>query len=367
LQVSKPERIRELDGWRGLSVLMVIAHHLLTFTFPSVGARFQPIQHVATFIGSLGVQIFFVISGFVITRLLLIEEKTNGAVSLKGFYLRRVFRIVPVFALFLSVVALFRRLGFTPVHAHDLLYSACFLKDFDLRNDDWFLGHTWTLAVEEQFYVTFPILFVALSGRKRRSALLSTTMLTFVAWSVLCEMGLIAAGPYPTTLVGFCCVNLGTLLALYEPEVRSFAGRLPAYVPVLLATLLLIHPFPRSPLGFSAAILVAPPCVGLMLMCTISRASWIGAMLKSSLLQWVGLVSYSAYLWQQLFTGPKVDYGSPSAAAIFRWMIPGILLIAAGSYYCVERPSMRLGRRLSARFAARAEARRSVFAPTSYR
>jgi peptidoglycan/LPS O-acetylase OafA/YrhL len=88
--------------------------------------------------------------------------------------------------------------------------------------------------------------------------------------------------------------------------------------------------------------------VALLLMHTASQKGWASSALKTRGIQWVGLISYSAYLWQQLFTAPAGFYGSPKAANVFHLSLPLLFPVAAISFYCIERPCTRLGRRLSA-------------------
>jgi peptidoglycan/LPS O-acetylase OafA/YrhL len=82
-------RLRELDGWRAVSVLLVMLHHILGYQHHGLMSRFSFLDHTVDYLGSLGVKIFFVISGFVICRLMISEELRYGSVSLKAFYYRR--------------------------------------------------------------------------------------------------------------------------------------------------------------------------------------------------------------------------------------------------------------------------------------
>lgn len=341
-------RIRELDGWRGISILLVILDHVLIFAYPEAVGRFKFLSRMAGGFGELGVDTFFVISGFVITRLLIKEEHRDGAISLRTFYTRRVFRILPVFLLLVSVICLLSWLGITPISPNAVLIAVFFLKDLSHMSPDWFLGHTWSLAVEEQFYIVFP-LFWTVAAARRRPAILGVSLTCFLVWGLLVEWNMLTGLLSRSAIVGFSCINLGALLAIFESRARELMARTPPLVPLLVAAFLFLRPVPNTSLGRTFYHPFVPFGVGLLLAYTMSRKGWASALLNSAILQWVGLVSYSAYLWQELFIGNASYYGSSVAASAFHLALPAIFLVAAVSYYGVERPCTWLGRRFSGR------------------
>ena len=352
LAKDKPGRIRELDGWRGVSILLVVLHHFLVFAFPATVEGSKLLHHVLLYAGEFGVRIFFVISGFVITRLLIIEEREHGVISLKGFYTRRFFRIVPVFYFFVLVVCVLSWFNWTPVNRDWVLAATLFFHDFKLRNFDWFLGHSWSLAVEEQFYLVFPLFWVLFPPRRRASVLFATLAI-FLTWSVLGQWGVMANAITASTVVGFSCVNVGALVALYEAGVLRLAARVPLLVVLLVVAFLFGHAVPNTRPAESLYSLAAPFGLALMLTHTVARKGWMSSMLNTKAIQWCGLISYSAYLWQQLFTIPSGYYGSPAAAKAFHLSLLLLPLIAAGSFYWIERPCTRLGRIIAVRFSSR--------------
>jgi peptidoglycan/LPS O-acetylase OafA/YrhL len=161
-----------LDGLRAVSVVVVIGCH-----FAYAHAELDRGAVVGRiFDGDLGVRIFFVISGFLITTLMLQEKKRYGNVSLKNFYLRRMLRLFPVqyaFVAFLVAIALVM-----PVRASTcgIITAATFTRNYACF--EWIDGHFWSLAVEEQFYLIWPIALVAL---RQRSLLLFAVVLILVA------------------------------------------------------------------------------------------------------------------------------------------------------------------------------------------
>lgn len=354
IEAGREGRIRELDGWRGVSILLVVLHHALLYAFPAAGASSTKLEHVVSYAGDFGVRIFFVVSGFVITRLLILEERKFGSISLKGFYTRRLFRIVPVFYCYLLTVSILSWLGWTPVSNGGDLAAGLFLYDvrrlFNLH--DWFVGHSWSLAVEEQFYITFPF-FWMLSSRRIRTAVLLGTLAIFLAAGVLAEWGLAGNLFSHAAIVGFSCINVGALAAIFEGRVLRLASKPSSAAVFSIFLVLLVHPVSNSKIGESLYCLVVPFGIALVLMHTVARQGWLSSFLKLPAVQWCGLISYSAYLWQELFTGSTNVYGGPVAGRVFHLLLLLLPLIAAGSFYWIERPCTRFGRKLTMRIRAR--------------
>jgi hypothetical protein len=149
-------RIPSLDGVRAIAVTLVFTWHLLAH------ADLPLIWRVDY--GNLGVRVFFIISGFLITSLLLAERERTGKISISNFYVRRVFRIFPAYYVFLLVMAVLLPTGRLVLHKVDFLPSAAFFSDYETPHDA--LGHTWSLAVEEQFYLLWPGVIVLLGLRR---------------------------------------------------------------------------------------------------------------------------------------------------------------------------------------------------------
>lgn len=347
-------RIRELDGWRGISILLVVVGHEVIFVLDGSIGKIKLLAHLAGAGSALGVNIFFVISGFVITRLLIREETQRRAVSLRGFYTRRFFRILPVFYLVLSVICLLSWLGWTPVSSVGVAVAALFLRDVAHPVRYWFLGHAWSLAVEEQFYLIFPLFWVAMSPRKRPGLLLATFFL-FLLWGAFSFSGPLSNVLTAGAIIGFSCINAGALLAVFGDRARSVAARAHPAAFFLTIVLLFSHPTSQGRAAETLYNLFLPFGIAYALMFTVSRKSWVSSLLKKGAIQWMGLISYSAYLWQQLFVGSVADYGSPGVAKAFHLALPLLFVVSALSFYWIERPCTRFGRQLSARLAAREE------------
>lgn len=153
-------RLPGLDGLRAVAVLLVIFHHLCSQgTFAGWPAVADVLKR-----GSFGVQIFFVLSGFLITWLLLGEDARHGQIALGRFYVRRALRILPPALLYLAVMFVLTLAGVFAIGRRDFLYSLFFIRNAYGVGGDPQLAHYWSLAVEEQFYLVWPVV-VALASR----------------------------------------------------------------------------------------------------------------------------------------------------------------------------------------------------------
>src|SRR5580692_8626360 len=142
-------RIASLDGLRAVSILLVLTSHSILGTH-SFAFRLLFLH------ADLGVRVFFIISGFLITTLLLNERAESGGISLRLFYIRRTLRILPAFYLFVGTVAILNALGVIAVPPGNWVYVLTYTLNFD-PHPPWVLGHLWSLSVEEQFYLLWPL------------------------------------------------------------------------------------------------------------------------------------------------------------------------------------------------------------------
>ena len=175
------KRIPTLDGLRAVSIVLVLLNHLVgTLYYPAI---LSPLGEF----GNFGVRVFFVISGYLITSLLIKEHERTGSISLKNFYLRRVFRIFPAAYTYLLVLAVLNA-KYHILHRHDLLFAATYLTNFRLSRA-WYVGHLWSLAVEEQFYMLWPMVLVVWGIRRGSRIALATILLSpfarVAAWYAL--------------------------------------------------------------------------------------------------------------------------------------------------------------------------------------
>lgn len=331
-----------LDGLRALSILLVIFSHL--------GAKIAIFRNLD---GHLGVTCFFVISGFLITLLLLRERARAGRVSLKAFYARRTLRIVPAYLFYLGCIAALQLRGRIHYPWQDWLAGATYMMSYrmDLKSS-WCLVHTWSLSVEEHFYLLFPCLLVLRSPQKALRIVLiyiaATPILRYIIgkylnqilsadYCSLTEMSSIATGCAMAFLVwgaGFPAVRRG---------LQSHGNHTAVLGALLLLLSLCAGRFARYHLAFEDpvdAVSFALIIAGLL----YAPHSLAARLLNSRLLVVIGVLSYSLYLWQQPFTGPGLTLLAP-----WPWNLVGLICAAILSYYCIERPFLQIKARFSRR------------------
>ena len=311
----------ELDGLRGIAILIVLCAHTDVPGFASGG-------------GGVGVSLFFVLSGYLITSLLLGERDRAGHVDLRAFYIRRGLRLFPALAAVLIVVALLAILGLIPAAASQGVNYPLVELGVIGYMANWLvvagqgiglLGHTWSLAVEEQFYVLWPaILLVCVRfGRARLALLLLPLVLLDVPYRLLLDEN----GGFMHVFVGTDsrgdALLLGCVLALVATKWRPGLGWLGlAGVAVVAAT------WPGDP-GMGAQILFIPIAA---IVSTLAVAG-CPAVLAWAPLAFIGRISYGLYLWHGIVIWWHVPW--PIA-------VPLSIAIACASFYIIERPFLRL-------------------------
>ena len=346
---STSGRIPSLDGIRAISILMVCYGHLSgTRHFP------VPIQEYGRWCGDvahLGVLVFFVISGFLITSLLISEREKTGAISLKRFYQRRIVRIFPAFYAFILVMAIATLLGATRLTGRDFAFAMTFAFNYSPQHP-WLLGHLWSLSIEEQFYLLWPLLLVAM--RERRALIVA---IAAVFTSALLRAALRAWGLHvdPDVLIGkmttfpAMCDYLaaGCALALLRPWLltRSWYLRLTAsrWLILTVPVVLLLNRVGGDPLVILLGTPVTNVCLALLIESSTRHAgSLAGRFLNWRPVVFLGTLSYSLYLWQEAF----LDRGSVAWVNAFPQNLMLAFLAALASWFLIERSFVHLRARL---------------------
>jgi peptidoglycan/LPS O-acetylase OafA/YrhL len=339
---NEESRVGVLDGWRGLSVLLVVISHLVIGRLSYLVsdqpiARMAP-ENVTGFIprlaergGLFGVSIFFAISGLLISTILLKQEVREENICLRDFYLRRAFRILPAFAFYILSTLACVRLGYIDIGALEFIPATTFTCNAMPCN--WFFGHLWTLSVEEQFYLTWPLLILAFKTQRIVFARITCALALWLS-------GLHLLDSYAPTGTGFACIALGSLYAV-DPQFAALTRRY-ASPPVAAASFLfffspaVLAPTEATGLLFGVA---GPIAAFLILAETLNERSRLRRIVNSSALRRVGLASYSIYLWQQLFTADLSSYQGPSVLLFF----PLLFLVSWLSFRLIEQPFIKLG------------------------
>lgn len=348
-----PERkggyIPTLDGWRAIAVAAVILYHAAPGTL--LGHSLQPLQNW----GDRGVQLFFAISGLLICSRLLEERRLWGHISLRGFYLRRLFRIQPAAFAYLAAIVLLTLVGIlhTSLRANlsALLCYRNYFNALDLSNlpDDRYTGHFWSLAVEEHFYLILPSLLV-LSRRRTLPALATLSVLALlwppIAHQLHLTKGILSAQRTDMALQDLVIPALLAVL-LTRPAFRTRLTQLTRHGKLILLVIALIVASERL-LGGHLTHQIT--CLGfpLILASTVLHPTgWLGRLLETPPLLFVGRISYSLYLWQQLFFIHRPDLSVLRHLQVAPWNILAAFACALASYHLVERPMLKLGHRFA--------------------
>jgi peptidoglycan/LPS O-acetylase OafA/YrhL len=309
--------------------------------------------------GDLGVDLFFAISGVLICSRLLEEERVTGAISLKGFYIRRVFRICPPAWLYLVVYLLLSLFHLLPVDVGGVLASFLMVRNFwvGVAGDvprTWYTIHFWSLSVEEHFYLLLPSLLIFV---KRRRALLLAVLSAFVMiWVLLVThyTALQGQGIVLRTDMRIHALLIPAMFAvlLTRQSVRALVVRwLHPWVAILLFAVAFIF-FTQTHVHLLslATMFVIPVGFPLLVISTMLHPKSIGCrILEWWPLRFVGHISYSLYLWQQMFfAGGRAPASWPlSVLQVFPLNYLAAFACATASYYLIEKPLIRVGHRLA--------------------
>jgi peptidoglycan/LPS O-acetylase OafA/YrhL len=318
-------RVPALDGLRGVAILLVLSYHC--YTHPSGGFY--------------GVDLFFVLSGFLITSLLLAEYDRTGRVNLRAFYVRRARRLLPALLAFLIVisVALFATNQLRELEgdlAAALFYATNIVRAVGTSKSLPLIGHLWSLAQEEQFYFVWPAALLLML--RRWPTKLATFLVAMLIALVLYRLGLLAAGAaheriYFAPDTHADPLVIGCLLAAVtrtrRVTVPGWFAAAAAIGVAALASTQTAYSIWNLGMGTTAASLLSAVLVA----AALNERSVTGRILAFRPLIWLGLISYSLYIWQQLIfkmTGENGDLTLPIS-----------IVAATASYWIVEKPFRR--------------------------
>jgi peptidoglycan/LPS O-acetylase OafA/YrhL len=365
MQTARRERtlghVPALDGVRGLAVLIVVINHIDT-TLP----RGTPLNAVyrASKAGFLGVDVFFVLSGFLITGLLLTEGRRHGHVRIIAFYARRALRLLPALYVFLLAQSIYASVAnLHPGNQRSsllwaLLYVSNWQTSWHLLSVSEGMGHLWSLAVEEQFYLVWPGLLLLLLRLDRSRRVLTGALLGGIACVAVHRALRWTAGSNwlfeivrtdtraDSLLIGALAAVVwqqgGTATWPHLPRAATIAA-------VLAAGIVMVSRSGQAWLYLGGYTLLAALVAVVVL--ALVDTDWAGRRLfELPSLQLLGRVSYGLYLWHLLAFLGVGRWVDPSVPAVPRLLLAvGLAAMATAlSWRFVERPALRLKRRFTA-------------------
>ena len=326
-----------LDGLRAISVLLVIGGHTRTLL---------PLKDY--FNGGLGVGVFFVLSGFLITTLLLREEHASGSISLASFYIRRAFRILPPYfftlAVYLLLAAIPSQHDLRAKMLNGLPYFLSLRNEYVPKLLPVAFTHSWSLSVEEKFYFLWPVLFfVILRKAKAKWAVVPITLIPlFISTSATLPVA------YFSLLLG-CCVAIALdALRSRQQEVLACARRIPitlAFAVVLASYLISLEGALRVSFVIATALFIP-----LLLL----KETWLSRLLGCRACVWVGKRTYSMYLLHALVLGAVEQHViRPTTNLRYMALVALVYLLTLGLasvvFVILEKPAVSFGKKLAAR------------------
>ena len=344
-----------LDGVRGIAVLMVVVTHFGSLS-PASYHYFHP--------GLLGVDIFFVLSGFLITSILLQEFERNHWIELKNFYARRFLRLMPaywLFLLFLHFVAPHLLSGHEAELAssnRNLLIALIYMTNWQAVFGEYIgvFAHLWSLAVEEQFYFIWAPLFLALLMRmKSRVSIAGTTVcftvLLLVGFEMKIELGDVAKlylGATDSRLIPLLVGAITSMTFLWRRlPLKYLASRwfdFLALISFVCAVVLASRYFLPVVSSYRVLPWFAVTVAVLILWLVTRNSSHVHSVLSFPPLVWVGRVSYGLYIWHHFFVAFVREKTWPLSMKLCVGLAASFLVTAL-SYYLLEKPFLKLKER----------------------
>jgi peptidoglycan/LPS O-acetylase OafA/YrhL len=358
LQPKKVGRVLQLDGLRAVAIALVVVLHLTLSTSSFAQG------------GWIGVDVFFVLSGFLITSLFVEESaaRADGRLSLGRFYLRRIFRLWPAYVAFILGTLLYARIFQSADFAswrHQLWIGATYRMNFWYVNNQPHdgVGQIWSLCMEEQFYLLWPVTLLLLSRWVSRNWLIVVTAL-LVALS-MAENVVLALDHvryqrlyYPPDTNAYSLL-LGCLFALMFSAGsfdRLLSRRFSRWFPLVFVVVLLAWThFVDGTKDWVYAGPVQLMCIatGFALLALIAMPdTLLGRILALRFVVWIGVLSYSIYLWNLLAISvapASRPHDRPRELAHYGVELLLLVGLPLVSFYLIERPGLKLKKRFEVR------------------
>lgn len=285
------QRIRSLDGVRGVAILFVVAAHVAPRYFHQGGV--------------VGVTLFFVLSGYLISSVLFSEASRTGSIDWVAFYIRRALRLVPALVVMLAALPLVLwAVGDPRLEGYgvDAVLALFYVGDFAQAAGDamGLLSHTWSLAVEEQFYLLWPLVIGLVAVRRTGNALLlaiASLAVVAVGWRLLASAALDFDRVYYAPDTNAFALLLGCTLAAYDRN-RGTRGRGSTGLAVAgVSAMVVLAIVPEGGIT-DELVTVGAVAAGLAGLCVVAASRGRDLpLLTFPVLTWFGKISYALYLW----------------------------------------------------------------------
>jgi peptidoglycan/LPS O-acetylase OafA/YrhL len=354
--VLKSSYYRPIDGLRGMAILLVVIYHF--------GINHFTRQFHIYFGGRIGVNLFFVISGFLITTLLIKEKIKTDKISMRYFFIRRILRIVPVVYLFLIVIIVLNYFYNFKISTLDFISSFLFLKNLPIKGSGNLLtAHLWSLAIEQQFYFTFPFLLAANINRYFITALSIVIIVPLLSIFGFYYTGFYHLNYFVQLVIrimmyafwnGPVMILIGSVFSIlvFKEIIKTervgktyFAGACLFILAIVIqsTTFIYYHKYISEYLS----VLLLGYCTVL----SVKTDDLFASILKSRFLVSIGIISYSIYIWQELFIGlrpwePWLSFWRGYPLYLFTILkLACMVTIAFISFYFYESKFLKLKKR----------------------
>lgn len=331
-------RISSIDGIRGISIILVLLDHYIYYS----GNNFlNPI--LSFFINSKnGVDLFFIISGYLITTILVKEHLQIGKINIGKFLLRRALRLLPALYFMIFVYFILFKLNYLNLTVNTWLSSIFFLRQF--WGSGWETSHLWSLSVENMFYIVFPIFLNRL--KILRFKLLLNSLIFLILLLPFIRLYIFSHTHFSTLNIFFRCDGLifGSLIAFRTQLVKDNVRRKNFLLALIIsATLYFVIDFFLIKISSNNLAYILKEYTSILNVFIWSLFFYFLLQLKKGILYWtinnsilifIGVTSYSIYLWQQIFFSKNTKFHFEKDFYIFIT----IFIISFISYYFIESP-----------------------------
>lgn len=346
--------IRCIDGLRAFAILLVISSHAIHTGVPP----WLKITFAHWNAGTVGVRLFFLISGFLITNILNDELRKSGRINFRKFFMRRILRIFPAFYFYLIILGVLSYLGFITIEPFAIIFAFFYIQNFnvfqntDLFPSSWLVNHAWSLSVEEQFYIVFPFLLkklkIIIQNHLFKMAIMMILICSFFRMLnySLPEISRMTFGVF---FMHCDFLFYGAVLALCIENSRDYLKK--KLFPfrhwlLLMASVILIY---SSRIEYYSAlnILISGNLIlfsnfYILLFILLFPNSTLGKALEYKPVKALGKLSYSLYIWQQLFLGSTGLWIKYTFLTMYPYNIVLVFICATCSYLLIERPFLHL-------------------------